>query len=502
MKQKENSKKNIFEFILDKHFNLWNNKDLGLRKEITLLVQNQKKIYEEKFLKKLSLNDFYELYEYENRQSKYVINMNRVAEFFGFDWRMPLWDSRFIKFWNKIPDKFKIDQKLYVNTINLYNPGNVWRNTIPVNKKKVYPITIRYVRNIFKLFFIIFGKKSKEYWHKFDIKYFYYFYDVTRMVCLYSYKEYLNSKNHSTGLCHVSIQSKKYLESYGKYFKKIKLIFLYIFIKIYFYIFDSKIIKNDKFGLTYYVWKDTRPIDTFLNKIRTDDTTVIIVIKEIIKNDLNRNQKNIFFDIGAYIGIITLIFNKFSNKGSEIHSFEPLEKKFLRLKENIKLNKIDTIYLNNHALGDKKELVTLEDPKDPGMTKIVKKNSNNFNGNFYHNINSDTLESYVLKKNVSNINFIKIDTEGYDSKVLEGSKNLLKKKQIDYLIVEYMHSTEDSNEVSRILKNNGYKIFYLLRNEGKLTDDLNKINLNKSNILNILAISPNKDQTVISKLKI
>ena len=107
-----------------------------------------------------------------------------------------------------------------------------------------------------------------------------------------------------------------------------------------------------------------------------------------------------------------------------------------------------------------------------------------------------------MKKNVSNINFIKIDTEGYDSKVLEGSKNLLKKKQIDYLIVEYMHSTEDSNEVSRILKNNGYKIFYLLRNEGKLTDDLNKINLNKSNILNILAISPNKDQTVISKLKI
>ena len=98
---------------------MWNNKDLGLRKEITLLVQNQKKIYEEKFLKKLSLNDFYELYEYENRQSKYVINMNRVAEFFGFDWRMPLWDSRFIKFWNKIPDKFKIDQKLYVNTINI-----------------------------------------------------------------------------------------------------------------------------------------------------------------------------------------------------------------------------------------------------------------------------------------------------------------------------------------------------------------------------------------------
>ena len=52
--------------------------------------------------------------------------------------------------------------------------------------------------------------------------------------------------------------------------------------------------KNDKFGLTYYVWKDTRPIDTFLNKIRTDDTTVILVIKIIVKNDLNKIKK-IFF---------------------------------------------------------------------------------------------------------------------------------------------------------------------------------------------------------------
>jgi len=220
LKQKIKGKKNIYDYILDRHFNLWNNKDFSLRKEITLLIQNQKKIYEKKFAKKLNFNDFYELYEYDNRQSKYVVNINRVAEFFGFGWRMPLLDKRFINFWNYVPDKFKIDQKLYVDAINAYKPGNVWGNIIPVNEKKVHPISIRYLRNIFKLFFILFGKKSKDYWHKFDIKYFYYFYDVTRMVCLYSYREYINSKNNSDGLCHVSIQSKKYLEKYEKYFRK------------------------------------------------------------------------------------------------------------------------------------------------------------------------------------------------------------------------------------------------------------------------------------------
>lgn len=284
--------------------------------------------------------------------------------------------------------------------------------------------------------------------------------------------------------------------------EKIKIIFLYIFIKIYFYIFESKIMKNDKFGLSYYVWRDTRPIDTFLNKIRTDDTTVISVIKEIIENDLNKNQKNIFFDVGAYIGLITLVFDKFSNRKSEIHSFEPFKKNFLRLKKNINLNKIQNIYLNNQALGDKKELVTLEDPQDPGMTRVVKRNYNKANGNSYHDVNSDLLESYVVKKNISNINLIKIDTEGYDYKVLEGSKNLLKDNKIDYLIIEYMHSSKDSKEVLNILKINNYKIFYLLRNKGKLTNDLSKINSIESNILNILAISPNKDDRIISQLKI
>ena len=44
--------------------------------------------FEEKDSRKL-----YERLEFINRQSKYVINGQRLYEFFGYEWRLPLWDS-------------------------------------------------------------------------------------------------------------------------------------------------------------------------------------------------------------------------------------------------------------------------------------------------------------------------------------------------------------------------------------------------------------------------
>ena len=40
-------------------------------------------------------NDFglYEFSEFKNRQTKYVITVQRVYEFFGYEWRLPLWDK-------------------------------------------------------------------------------------------------------------------------------------------------------------------------------------------------------------------------------------------------------------------------------------------------------------------------------------------------------------------------------------------------------------------------
>lgn len=48
-----------------------------------------------------------------NRVAKYTVNALRVYEWFGYQWRMPLWDDPWMSFWYRLPLEARIDRKLY-----------------------------------------------------------------------------------------------------------------------------------------------------------------------------------------------------------------------------------------------------------------------------------------------------------------------------------------------------------------------------------------------------
>jgi asparagine synthase (glutamine-hydrolysing) len=68
----------------------------------------------------------YELSEYDNRQVKYVVAGQRSYEFFGYDWRLPLWDREFVEFWLTVPIGAKYRQRLYREALEEGNWGGVW----------------------------------------------------------------------------------------------------------------------------------------------------------------------------------------------------------------------------------------------------------------------------------------------------------------------------------------------------------------------------------------
>jgi asparagine synthase (glutamine-hydrolysing) len=45
----------------------------------------------------------YERWEWEERNAKFMTNSVRVYEFWGYDWRLPLWDAEAIEFWLRVP---------------------------------------------------------------------------------------------------------------------------------------------------------------------------------------------------------------------------------------------------------------------------------------------------------------------------------------------------------------------------------------------------------------
>lgn len=54
-----------------------------------------------------------EIFNFKERQIKFIINSVRVYEFLGYDWKIPLWDLELIEFFSKIPIKNKIGKQLY-----------------------------------------------------------------------------------------------------------------------------------------------------------------------------------------------------------------------------------------------------------------------------------------------------------------------------------------------------------------------------------------------------
>ena len=199
----------ITEKLLDKHFSLW-----GLLKTDKNLSVIKNNIIESLRNRCFGLNKsnahlFYEYSELIDRQSKYVISGQRVFEFHGNEWRMPLWDDEYLSFWQKIPSQLKSNQKLYKEMLLKNNFGGVWDESIPINKKNIRPLWIIPLRFLFMIPFIIFGKNE---WKNFDKIFFYYWRDPTLMICYSSYfkiiKDYFKYPRN-----HVSWISKDYSDS-------------------------------------------------------------------------------------------------------------------------------------------------------------------------------------------------------------------------------------------------------------------------------------------------
>ena len=182
----------IFEAHFYKHYALWESLLSTENKKIIkkqLLIQIEKNLY--------NINSNFmpqgvaEFLEYENRQTKFVANCQRIYEFYNLKWQLPLWDKSFINFWSYVPLKYKIDQKLYKDTLNELNMGKVWGEKYDF-KPFVSPSWVRMLRYMFKAYFIFLGKKK---WHKFERRYLNYWTDNICGQSAFPYKKIIKNKN-------------------------------------------------------------------------------------------------------------------------------------------------------------------------------------------------------------------------------------------------------------------------------------------------------------------
>ena len=169
-----------------------------------------------------------------------------------------------------------------------------------------------------------------------------------------------------------------------------------------------------------------------------------------------KNNINIIFDVGCKDDSIFLDFNK------EVHYFDP------------NLDNIDSLssinnnnsksYFNNFGLSDNNEDIFYYPHYDSFINRTKTLNFNNDNKVI---LKVKKTKDYIVENNITNIDFLKIDTEGYELKIIKGFEDMLNIVQI--IQFEYGGTYIDANikleEIILYLKSFGFENFCYLSSD-------------------------------------
>jgi FkbM family methyltransferase len=164
------------------------------------------------------------------------------------------------------------------------------------------------------------------------------------------------------------------------------------------------------------------------------------------------NSKFSFIDVGANIGIYTLLSSITGVK--KTIALEPDLANFKELKSNTNKWGCNNVDILNYAVGDNEGYVLLHG--DDVAAHVTDFSEENLNNNRVKCIRLDQLIPDIKGSKV----VLKIDTEGYEHEILLGSEELFQLDQVHSVLVEINTNnikTGASSSIITFLSNLGYK---------------------------------------------
>ena len=187
-------------------------------------------------------------------------------------------------------------------------------------------------------------------------------------------------------------------------------------------------------------------------------------------NKISDKKKIFFFDCGSNFGFYSLFVASLNEK-NKVLAFEASNKTLKEFKENIEINKFNSIEVKNLAISNliDNELDFYESKKD-WESSI---DQTNFNESHRVSVRTTTLDK--VTKNIFLNDFfiiIKIDVEGHEMNVIDGSLNLVE-KFAPLIIIEFSKFISKNEQYNYLyLKNFMTKYNYVIYDP-----DYNKISL-------------------------
>jgi FkbM family methyltransferase len=175
-----------------------------------------------------------------------------------------------------------------------------------------------------------------------------------------------------------------------------------------------------------------------------------LVLRENFEDSYNvpgLKEKNIL-DIGGLNGESSIYFIK-EKKVKKVFVYEPIEKNYEYLLENLKNNSVNNVFSYNIGVSNKNgnEIINSEYP--PGSWGF------GLPGNKYSvKINVESWDTILEKHKKDNIYLAKVDCEGGERYLVEANKELI--KTIPHWVIE-THSKKIKENIIELFESLGYK---------------------------------------------
>lgn len=158
-------------------------------------------------------------------------------------------------------------------------------------------------------------------------------------------------------------------------------------------------------------------------------------------------------DAGANVGLFSVQAATIATRG-HVYAFEPITTTFEILKKNTAAYQNISIFKN--GLGEISKTKTIIQPP-LGSVAGVFEDSKLYaevarTGGPTETVPIITIDEFVATHNIPRVDFIKIDTEGYEANILHGAKETLKKYKPIIAMSAY-HNPEDKQELPKIITN-------------------------------------------------
>jgi FkbM family methyltransferase len=172
-------------------------------------------------------------------------------------------------------------------------------------------------------------------------------------------------------------------------------------------------------------------------------------------------------DVGAHHGLYTLLASKRVGRHGRVVAFEPSPRERQRLQQHVHLNRCSNVRIEPFALGneDKEDNLHVVEGGDSGCNSLRRPAVTSRTSEV--RVRVIRLDDWLAKQRIDGVDFIKMDVEGGELAVLQGTGTLLQTPPRPVFLAEvYDIRTEPwgygAREIVRFLDRIGYRWFRLL----------------------------------------